>query len=166
MMRTTRLLCIAVVLLLPFGKLLAQEKTIVQVLNSQLQKELKQYPKIDSFVLLQPYQINEKKELSFKFKKINESNGNMEIVTRTVNLKMIRGLVKDINVLFETEGDAVTILTSTVVAGGKIQPATTDRSDLFFTEIKEEKGNEDFRDKLLAAFKKAGYKIECTIWAD
>ena len=154
------------VLLLTSVNVNAQEKTIVQLLNSQLQKELKSYPNEDSLVVLQPYKINEKKELTVKLKRTNVHMGESEIITRRVELGKIKGLVKDINVLFETEADAVTILTTTIANDGKLNPETTITSDLFFTEINKDQNNENFRDKLIAAFKKAGYKIECTIWAD
>jgi ribosomal protein L18E len=144
----------------------AQEKTIVQLLNSQLQKEMKLYPNEDSLVVLQPFKINEKKELSVKLKRTNVHIGESEIITRKVNLSKIKSLVKDINVLFETEGDAVIIVTTTIANDGTVKPETTMSYDLFFTEINKDKGNEDFRDKLITAFKKAGYKIDCTIWAD
>jgi len=163
-MNITRLF-IASLLLLSFGNLYAQESKIVQLLNNQLKKELKQYPNEDSLLVLQPFQINAKKELTVKFKRTNVHIGESETITRTVPLSKIKSLVKDINVLFETEEDAVTIITSTEV-DGTVKPATTAQYNLFFTEINKDTNNEDFRDKLLAAFKKAGYKIECTIWAD
>lgn len=161
-----RLLFFTSLLLLTFGKVHAQEKKIVQLLNSQLQKELKLYPNEDSLVVLQPFKINELKELSVKFKRTNVHIGESEIITRTVSLNKIKSLVKDINVLLETEADAVTIVTTTIAEDGTVKPETRTSYDLFFTEINKESGNEDFRDKLITAFKKAGYKIDCTIWAD
>ena len=165
-MSISGLLFFTSVLLLTFGKVNAQEKTIVQLLNSQLQKELKSYPNDDSMVVLQPFKINEKKELSVKFKRTNVNTGESEIITRRVYLGKIKSLVKDINVLFETEADAVTIVTKTITNDGTVKPETTNSYDLFFTEINRDRENEDFRDKLITAFKKAGYKIDCTIWAD
>ena len=162
----SRLLFVISVLLLTFGKVNAQENKIVQLLNSQLKKELKSYPNDDSMVVLQPFKINEKKELSVKFKRTNVNNGETEIITRKVHLGKIKSLVKDINVLFETEADAVTIVTKTIANDGTVMPETTNNYDLFFTEINRDRDNEDFRDKLITAFKKAGYKIDCTIWAD
>jgi hypothetical protein len=162
----TRLLFFTAILLLTLGKVNAQEKTILQLLNNQLQKELKSYPNEDSLVVLQPFKINEMKELSVKFKRTNVYIGESEIITRTVSLNKIKSLVKDINVLFETEPNAVTIVTTTITEDGSAKPETKTTYDLFFTEINKEGGNEDFRDKLITAFKKAGYKIECTIWAD
>jgi len=144
----------------------AQEKKIEQLLNDQLQKELKLYPGEDSMVVLQPFKINEKKELSIKFKRTNVHIGESEIITRTVSLGKIKSLVKDINVLFETESDDVTIVTSTLAKDGTEKSSTTERYELFFTEINKDQNNEGFRDKLIAAFKKAGYKIDCSIWAD
>jgi len=162
----TRLLFFAIVLLLSIGKVHAQEKKIEQLLNDQLQKELKLYPGEDSMVVLQPFKINEKKELSIKFKRTNVHIGESEIITRTVSLGKIKSLVKDINVLFETESDDVTIVTSTLAKDGTEKSSTTERYELFFTEINKDQNNEGFRDKLIAAFKKAGYKIDCSIWAD
>jgi len=154
------------VMLFTFSKAYTQEKTIVQLLNSQLKKELKLYPNEDSLVLLQPFKINELKELSVKFKRTNVHIGESEIITRTVSLNKIKSLVKDINVLFETEPNAVTIVTTTITEDGSAKPETKTTYDLFFTEINKEGDNEDFRDKLIAAFKKAGYKVDCSIWAD
>jgi len=162
----SRLLFVTSVLLLTFGKVNAQEKTIVQLLNKQLQKELKSNLNDTSLVVLQPFKINEKKELSVKLKTTNVHMGESEIITRTVSLGKIKSLVKDINVLFETEGDAVTIVTTTIANDGTVKSKTTNSYDLFFTEINKDRDNEDFRDKLITAFKKAGYKIDCTIWAD
>ena len=160
------LLFVTGVLLLTFGKVNAQEKTIVKLLNSQLQKELKSYPNETSLVVLQPFKIDEKKELSVKLKVTNVHMGESEIITRKVYLGKIKSLVKDINVLFETEGDAVTIVTTTITNDGTVKSETTNNYDLFFTEINKDKDNEGFRDKLITAFKNAGYKIDCTIWAD
>ena len=160
------LLFFSSVLSLTFSKVYTQEKTIVQLLNSQLQRELKSYPNEDSLVVLQPFKINEMKELSVKFKRTNVHIGESEIITRTVSLNKIKSLVKDINVLLETEADAVTIVTSTVSNDGTIKSEAKTNYDLFFTEINKDKDNEDFRDKLIAAFKKAGYKVGCNIWAD
>lgn len=154
------------VLLLPFSKVYTQEKTIVTLLNSQLQKELKLYPNEDSLVVLQPFKIDEKKVLSVKFKRTNVHIGESEVITRMVSLNKIKSLVKDINILFETEDDAVTIVTSSMANDGTVKPETKSSYDLFFTEINKEQNNEDFRDKLITAFIKAGYKIDCTIWAD
>lgn len=162
----THLLFFTSALLLSVGHVHAQEKTIVKLLNDQLQRELKLYSNDDSLVVLQPFKINEKKELSLKFTRTNVHIGEREIITRTVALGKVKSLVKDINVLFETEEDAVTIVTSTITQDGTTKPETTEHYDLFFTEINREGDNEGFRDKLLAAFQKAGYKIECTIWAD
>ena len=165
-MSISSLLFVTGVLLLTFGKVNAQEKTIVQLLNKQLQKELKSNLNDTSLVVLQPFKINEKKELSVKLKTTNVHMGESEIITRTVSLGKIKSLVKDINVLFETEGDAVTIVTTTIANDGTVKSKTTNSYDLFFTEINKDRDNEDFRDKLITAFKKAGYKIDCTIWAD
>jgi hypothetical protein len=165
-MSISSLLFVTGVLLLTFGKVNAQEKTIVQLLNKQLQKELKSSPNDASLVVLQPFKINEKKELSVKLKTTNVHMGESEIITRTVSLGKIKSLVKDINVLFETESDAVTIVTTTIANDGTVKSETTNSYDLFFTEINKDRDNEDFRDKLITAFKKAGYKIDCTIWAD
>jgi len=164
--RIPSLLFFTSVLLFTFSKVHSQEKTIVQLLNSQLKKELKLYPNEDSLVLLQPFKINELKELSVKFKRTNVHIGESEIITRTVSLNKIKSLVKDINVLFETEPNAVTIVTTTITEDGSAKPETKTTYDLFFTEINKEGDNEDFRDKLIAAFKKAGYNIDCSIWAD
>lgn len=155
----------AIVLLASFGSAYAQENKIVKLLNDQLQKELKLYPD-SSLVLLQPFEINDRKELSVKFKTSNPNLGESDITTATVHLAKVKSLVKDINVLFETEDDAVTLVTSTTTEDGIVRPSETAHSNLFFTGISKETNNESFRDKLLAAFKKAGYKIGCTIWAD
>ncbi|MDO9374305.1 MAG: hypothetical protein Q7T76_07800 [Ferruginibacter sp.] len=165
-MSKTSLLIFACVLVLSFGKLHAQEKTIVHLLNSQLQKELKLYPGEDSLVILQPFKINEKHELTVTFKRLNVQTGENEISTETVQLGKIKSLVKDINVLFVTEGDAVGFVFSTIGKDGKETSSKTGVSDSFYTEINKDKNNEVFRDKLIAAFQKAGYKVECTIWAD
>ena len=165
-MSFSSLLFVTSVLMLTFSTVNAQEKTIVQLLNKQLQKELKSDPNDTSLVVLQPFKINEKKELTVKFKSTNVHMGETHIITRTVHLDKIKSLVKDINVLFETETGAVNIVTTTLMEDGTVKPETTMTYDLFFTEINKDKDNEDFRDKLITAFTKAGYKIDCTVWAD
>lgn len=78
-----------------------------------------------------------------------------------IDLQKIKTIIKDINIIFETEPDAVKI-TETNEKGEKIFR----NSDMFFLYLSYEKQNENLADDLIEVFKKAGYTIIKGFWYD
>lgn len=147
--------------------LTAQEKKITKFLNDQLKKEIREFPGVgDSLNLIEPFQIDENKVLSFQVSKYNFETEETEFITQEVSLDKITGFVKDINIIFETEKDAVKVTTIKIDVNRQEISNQTYNYHLFFTEINKEKDNEYLRDKILDAFSKAGYIINSQFWAD
>lgn len=88
-------------------------------------------------------------------------DGTFYVQKQEVDLRKIKAIVKDINVIFETEPDAV-VITQTNVKGEPIVRT----SDLFFLNLSYDKQNESLADELIKAFAKAGYEIEKGVWFD
>lgn len=154
-------------MLLTTGSLMAQEHKIVELLNAQLEKEISDYPNSgDSLAIIQPFRISKDKILSFEVVKFNAGKNEKEWIRREVSLDGITAFNKDINVVFVTRPDAVTITTKKPGIAGESVASNTESHLLFFTEISKEKDNEDYRDKMLRAFDKAGYEIKSEVWAD
>ena len=145
----------------------AQENKIVKILNDKLNKEIRNFSGVgDSLTLIQPFQIDENKLLKFQVSKYYFETGETELITQEVTLDKITGFVKDINMIFETEKDAVKVTNVKYNSNGQEISNETYNYHLFFTEINKEKDNEYFRDKVLDAFSKAGYIINSQFWAD
>lgn len=155
-------------ILILFGTILsAQEKQITKLLNEQLRNEIKEFPGIgDSLTLIKPFEIDENKILSFQVLKYNFETEETEIISQEVALDKITGFVKDINVIFETDKEAVKVTSVKTNSSGLEISNDTYNYHLFFTEINRESENEYFRDRILKAFSKAGYKINSEFWAD
>lgn len=155
-------------ILIFFGTILsAQEKQITKFLNEQLRNEIKEFPGVgDSLTLLKPFEIDENKVLKFQVSKYNFETNENEIITQEVALDKITGFVKDINIIFETEKDAVKVTSINTDSNGLEVSNQNYDYHLFFTEINKEKDNEYLRDKILDAFSKAGYRINSNFWAD
>lgn len=162
-MKTTLLL-----ILILFGNLLtAQEKQITKFLNDQLNQEIREFPGLgDSLILVKPFTIDENKVLQFQVSKYNFETEETELITQEVDLEKITGFVKDINIIFETEKDAVLVTSVKTDANGIEISNENYNYHLFFTEINKKKDNEYLRDKILDAFSKAGYQINSDFWAD
>lgn len=148
------------------GKLFAQEEKIVKLLNEQLNAEIKNYEKSDSLRVIKPFYIDANKKLVLETEKYNPNMDTWETKKQEVLLSDIESFDKDINVLFSAKGDKV--LVTTKVFNSKKELVRTDITDynLFFTEIFEEKRNEELRDKIIKAFKKAGYIVNSEYWYD
>lgn len=149
---------------------IAQEAKIVQLLNTALKKEIKIQLKAENFngdtiSIVQPYAITADKRLTIIIKNREANADGYSISSISVALKDIVVLTKDINILFETKRDAVRIERTFYPTKGKATKSTY-TSDLFFTQLYLSKGNEYFRDELLEAFGKAGYKVGNEFWAD
>lgn len=148
------------------GKLFAQEEKIVKLLNEQLNAEIKNYEKSDSLRVIKPFYIDANKKLVLETEKYNPNMDTWETKKQEVLLSDIESFDKDINVLFSAKGDKV--LVTTKVFNSKKELVRTDITDynLFFTEIFEEKRNEELRNKIIKAFKKAGYIVNSEYWYD
>lgn len=147
--------------------LTAQEKKITKFLNDQLMKEIREFPGVgDSLTLIKTFQIDENKVLQFQVSKYNFETEETELITQEVALDKITGFVKDINIIFETDKDAVKVTTIKMDANGQEISNQVYNYHLFFTEINKEKNNEYLREKILDAFSKAGYRINSQFWAD
>lgn len=145
----------------------AQEKQITKLLNGQLRKEIQNYTGLgDSLILTKPFTIDENEILSFEISRFDFENNEKEFVRQEVQLNKITGFIKDINVIFETEKDAVTVTSIKYDRNGREISNETHTYHLFFTEINREKENENFRNKILKAFSRAGYKLNSEFWAD
>ncbi len=144
----------------------SQEKKVVDLLNKQLMKEIKKFTNEDSLKIIQPFYINENKKLILEFEKYNSYNEKWEVIKSEVSLDKITGFIKDINVIFQTEEKDV--LETIKTYNEKKELISTDIIDtnLFFTGINKEQNNTDFRDKIVKAFKKAGYVIDSQYWYD
>lgn len=144
----------------------SQEKKVVDLLNKQLMKEIKKFTNEDSLKIIQPFYINENKKLILEFEKYNSYNEKWEVIKSEVSLDKITGFIKDINVIFQTEEKDV--LETIKTYNEKKELISTDIIDtnLFFTGINKEQNNTDFRDKIVEAFKKAGYVIDSQYWYD
>lgn len=78
-----------------------------------------------------------------------------------VDLRKIKAVTKDINIIFEIEGDDVK--TTEVNEKGE---RTIKKGNLFFLQLSHEKQNEHLAEELLKAFEKAAYKIKKGSWYD
>ncbi|UUC44796.1 hypothetical protein [Flavobacterium cerinum] len=164
----------------------AQEKKIVSLLNQELQKEIRRQKKDPEnyigpfFEVLRNYHIgmssinvndiptdsiiqhsitNNIRTISLIVrKKISDSDYAIE--KQEVPLSKIKAISKDINILLETEPDAVTVKTT---VNGTV---TTHNTDLFFLYLSYNKQNQELAEKLISAFKKAGYILKNEYWYD
>jgi hypothetical protein len=144
----------------------AQESTIVKLLNDQLKKEKPMREPGEEIAIVQPFRIDEQHVLSVEFSD-NDPYWNRQRLTRLeVPLNQISSIVKDINVLFESENKAVKQTVVVTDSTGKAQAPQVDYTGLFFTQICKERDNAEFRDKMVKAFRKAGYTIGCVHWYD
>ena len=144
---------------------ISQEAKIVQLLNQQFLSEQKMYDALDPEKpeLIQPFQIKDG-ILSFEFLYREEEKETQ--FRREVPLDKIIHLDRDINVIFKTEQEEVKEWIKTMDLGDGNTNENFYASTMFFTEIRKEFGNEKFRNKLLKAFHKAGYKVSNEYWAD
>lgn len=147
----------------------AQNSQITKLLNDQLQKEYNQLYEAEekaTFKIVEYSTINDG-ILAFSYTTYNSYSEEVDTFTRSVPLAKISQVGKDINVFFSTSGlkDVTLTQVSYDKEGNKIRENIT-TSDFMLTEIKKEKNNEKFRDKLIKAFKKAGYTITSEFWYD
>ncbi len=68
---------------------------------------------------------------------------------------------KDLNIYFQTFSQDVTETRTDYYANGKVIQTKTKQTHLFITEINKEHYPNLFMKRLVKAFKKAGYEVEC-----
>lgn len=146
----------------------AQEKEIVKILNRELKKEVENQLKSpdfngDTITIIREFSIDNDKNLTFKIKKTSPYFSGYQIITQEVPLNKIIKIVKDINIILETDEDVVTTTTVSFNEGQKEQVL---KGNLFFLYLSHEKNNEELGIKILKAFKKAGYNINKEYWYD
>lgn len=154
-------LLLAFIAVFSFG----QEAKIVKLLNEQFRSEQKMYEPYEEEKpeMIQPFQI-ENGILSFEFKYSGE--GKETHFRRQVHLANVVRLDKDINVILISENDGVL---ETINVFGENQELISEQQiehNMFFLEIRKEFGNEKFKNRLLKAFKSAGYEVSNEYWAD
>ena len=156
---------ILLLLLFISTSVLAQKQNeIEKLLNKELNNELKRISNSsyygDTLIVIQPFKI-ENNVLSLTVKKKSYYDNSFYTERQEVALDKITTILKDINVIFETVEDAVTI-TQTNTDG----EVSIKNYNLFFLQLSAEKNNEDLGQSIVKVFKKSGYTIEKTYWYD
>lgn len=147
----------------------SQQTEIVKILNKELNKEARlrlKDPDLtgDTLWVITPYRIDSNVlSVTVKIKVYNDDKYYTE--KQEIALDKIKAIVKDINIIFETEPDAVRIIQLPLEATST-QAAEIRFSNLFFLHLYAEKQNEALANKLIKAFGKAGLKIEKGYWYD
>ena len=152
-------------LLFATSALAQKQNQIEALLNKELTKELKlqrhdSYYEADTLLIIQPYKI-ENNILSLTIQKKSNTDKTYISYRQEVALDKIMTVIKDINVVFETEKDAVKIYD--INSDGEVSYSTY---DLFFLQLSAEKNNEILADNLVKMFKKNGFTIEKRVWYD
>lgn len=137
---------------------------IIKLLNKELAKEIEAQKDMfsysgDKFEVVEFFHI-ENNILSLEIRKRNLADGKMYLLKQEVDLHKIRRIVKNINIIFETELNVITTYTNE--SGEKIKY----EDNLFFLQLSYQKNNEYLADKIVKVFFKVGYNIEKGIWAD
>ncbi|PZR25507.1 MAG: hypothetical protein DI535_17615 [Citrobacter freundii] len=143
-----------------------QPKKIVRILNSQQDKEIRLRQKDSSGSCGEKYEVVKKftiegNILSFEVKVSSIDTADHYFVKQEVDLGKIKAVVKDINVLFETE-DGAAVSTTVSSTGEK----SINRGNQFFLYLSCEKQNDYLGEQIVKAFKNGGWNIEKNIWAD
>lgn len=144
----------------------AQIKEIVKILNSEQLKDIRLHQKDSGQSCGERYELVKRFEvegniLSIQVRRSNNDSTDYYIEKQEVDLSKVRAVVKDINVIFETEDDAVT--TTTTSATGE---QSLNRGNMFFLYLSCGKENEALAERIVKAFKKAGWTIVMGVWAD
>ncbi|WP_113664320.1 hypothetical protein [Pedobacter nanyangensis] len=174
--------------LLPSVFAFCQTDEIVRILNRELQNEIRTQKEDtlnyqgEKFEVLKKFSVKDSvlqvvtikadgtedalvqttmKILSLEVRKKNYYGKDFYTEKQEVDLSNIKAVIKDINIIFETEPDAVTI-TRTDENGEKNVFA----KNLFFLQLCYEKQNEHLASELISAFEKAGCEIKKGSWYD
>lgn len=144
-----------------------QEKELLKLLNRELKYEVKNQFKShnfedDTISIVKPFTISADKILSFEIKKSNSSNGD-EIIKQEVSLNKIRKIGKDLQIILETESNAVT---TTYINKENLTKPEIVKGNLFFLYLFNEKQTETLGIELKNAFQNAGISVEKENWYD
>lgn len=147
----------------------AQEKTLLKILNRELKNEVKHQLKSpnfngDTIRIVEPFAISNEKILSFTITKTSPYFTGVQTIKQEVQLSAIKNIGKDINIIFETPRDSVTVTTTTIIDGKTEQE--TMKYYLFFPYLSNEKNNENLGTEIQNAFKKAGFIVTKEYWYD
>lgn len=146
----------------------AQEKTIIKILNRELKREVRNQLKSpnfngDTISIVQEFRITNDKKLAFQIKKTSPYLYGYQIIKQEVPLNKILKIGKDIQIILETEKDAVTTSYTTFDETKKEQKLD---ESLFFLYLSNEKENDDLGIEIQEAFQKAGFKVAKDYWYD
>ncbi len=145
---------------------------LVNFLNQKLKKEVEyqqkdpeNYPEERKFKLIQDFQLEPSGQwLSIIVERKNDI-GNPITEKQSVRLKDIIAIVKDINIILETNENAV--LKSTTFINDKKDKETVESvDDLFFLQWCYERSNEEVGDEIIKLFQNIGQNIKKEIWYD
>lgn len=133
----------------------SQQLKIVTLLNKELAKETKTQKENPGDYYSEKFEVVKKFSLENTMLSLEIMRNDNYTEKQEVDFRKIKRIAKDLNVIFETEPDAVKI-TETSNKGEK----TVRRSSMFFLKLSHEKQNEKLANQLVKAFKKVGLKIE------
>lgn len=148
----------------------SQKPKITEALNSALNTENKMqrlYPS-NSYKISwhQCYKVKDSL-LYIHFTKTDTLSKCSCTVYRTVNIHNINAVAKDITVVFLTRPNAVKEVITYKCAADTATPRTeTHYSDMFFTELKSAKNNNDLAIRLQQAFTEYGLQVNIPYWYD
>ncbi|MFC3159592.1 hypothetical protein SAMN05443633_11375 [Chryseobacterium arachidis] len=146
----------------------AQEKEIVKILNRELKKEVKNQIKSSNFNgdtirIIEEFSITKDKKLTFTIKKTSPNFTGYQIIKQEVPLNKILKIAKDLQIILETERNAVS---ETFITFNEEKKEEKLQGSMFFVYLTIEKRNEHLGDELQKAFEKAGYKVTKEYWYD
>lgn len=174
--------------LLPSVFAFSQTDEIVKILNRELEKEIgyqKEYPEEYrgiKFEVVKKFSVKdsiqqitvvkadgtedglvqtEMKILSLEVKKKKLYEDGFYTEKQEVDLRKIKSIIKDINIIFKTEENDVTVTTTQENGEKDIR-----KSDMFFLHLSGELQNEYLGDEIVKVLKKAGYEIKKGSWYD
>jgi hypothetical protein len=141
---------------------------IVKILNRELKREVKNQLKSpnfngDTISIIKEFSIDDHKNLTFQIKKISPYLNGYQIIKQEVPLNKILKIGKDIQIILETEKDAVTTTYTTFDETKKEQKLN---ESLFFLYLSNEKQNDDLGIEIQKAFQKAGFNVTKDYWYD
>lgn len=146
----------------------AQEKKILNILNRELKKEVKNQYKSrlfngDTISIVKEFSIDNEKKLTFEIKVNSPYVVGTQFIRQEVALDKLRKMGKDIQIILEAEENSVVTTVTNAEADPKEQ---TTKSNLFYLYMSSEKNNEKTGNELQNAFRKAGYPLTKEYWAD
>ncbi|GAB0156148.1 hypothetical protein CHRYSEOSP005_14120 [Chryseobacterium sp. Alg-005] len=146
----------------------AQEKKILNILNRELKKEVKNQFKSrlfngDTISIVKEFSIDQEKKLSFEIMVKSPYVTGTQFIKQDVPLQKLKKLGKDIQIILEAEEDSVITTVANSEADEKVRIS---KSNLFYLSMSSEQNNEKLGEELQNAFKKAGYPLIKEYWAD